>query len=46
MEALPAEERRRPYRITVAGREFLHERLLEAARIAEVGLRRIAVASP
>ena len=46
VEALPAEERRRPYRITVAGREFLHERLLDAARIAEVGLRRIAVASP
>jgi DNA-binding PadR family transcriptional regulator len=46
VEALPAEARRRPYRITAAGREFLHERLLESARIAEVGLRRIAVASP
>jgi DNA-binding PadR family transcriptional regulator len=46
VEALPAEERRRPYRITAAGREFLYERLLESARIAEVGLRRIAVASP
>jgi DNA-binding PadR family transcriptional regulator len=43
VEALPAEERRRPYRITPAGREYLRVRLLEAARIAEVGLRRIAV---
>ncbi len=45
VEALPADERRRPYRITAAGREFLHARLSESARIAEVGLRRIAVAS-
>ena len=45
VEALPAEDRRHPYRITVAGREFLHERLTESARIAEVGLRRIAEAS-
>ena len=43
-EALPAEERRHPYRITEAGREFLYQRLTESARIAEVGLRRIAVA--
>jgi DNA-binding PadR family transcriptional regulator len=45
VEVLPAEDRRRPYRITAAGREFLYERLTESARIAEVGLRRIAVAS-
>jgi DNA-binding PadR family transcriptional regulator len=45
VEALPAEERRRPYRITPAGQEFLYARLTESARIAEVGLRRIAVAS-
>jgi DNA-binding PadR family transcriptional regulator len=45
VEALPAEDRRRPYRITAAGREFLSERLTESARIAEVGLRRIAAAS-
>lgn len=45
VEALPAEDRRRPYRITAAGREFLYQRLTELARIAEVGLRRIAVAS-
>ncbi|MGH3188732.1 MAG: PadR family transcriptional regulator [Streptosporangiaceae bacterium] len=44
VEALPAEERRRPYQITAAGREHLRVRLLEAARIAAVGLRRIAVA--
>jgi DNA-binding PadR family transcriptional regulator len=45
VEALPAEERRRPYRITETGREYLYHRLTESARIAEVGLRRIAVAS-
>jgi DNA-binding PadR family transcriptional regulator len=44
VEALPAEDRRRPYRITATGREFLYERLTESARIAEVGLRRISVA--
>jgi DNA-binding PadR family transcriptional regulator len=42
--ALPAEDRRHPYQITPAGREHLRERLSEAARIAEVGLRRIAAA--
>ncbi len=42
--ALPAQERRRPYEITAAGREQLRVRLSEAARIAEVGLRRIAAA--
>jgi len=45
VEALPADDRRHPYRITAAGREFLYERLTESARIAEVGLQRIAVAS-
>jgi DNA-binding PadR family transcriptional regulator len=44
VEALPAEDRRRPYQITPAGREHLRERLSESARIAEVGLRRIAAA--
>ena len=42
--ALPAEDRRRPYQITAAGREFLYARLTESARIAEIGLRRIAAA--
>jgi DNA-binding PadR family transcriptional regulator len=45
VEALPAEDRRHPYRITAAGREFLYARLSESARIAEVGLRRIAAAT-
>src|SRR6266702_6677097 len=44
IEALPAEDRRRPYQITPAGREFLYARLTESARIAEIGLRRIAAA--
>ena len=45
VEALPAQDRRRPYRITAAGRDFLSGRLTETARIAELGLRRIAAAS-
>jgi len=45
VQALPAQDRRRPYRITAAGREFLSGRLTESARIAELGLRRIASAS-
>jgi DNA-binding PadR family transcriptional regulator len=45
VEALPAEERRHPYQITPAGREHLRERLSESARIAEIGLRRIGLAS-
>jgi DNA-binding PadR family transcriptional regulator len=46
VEALPAEDRRHPYQITSAGREQLRVRLSEAARIAQVGLRRIAEALP
>jgi len=46
VEALPAEDRRHPYRITAAGREYLQIRLSEVARIAHVGLRRIAEALP
>ena len=42
VEALPAGARRRPYQITGAGREQLRVRLLQASRIAEVGLRRIS----
>lgn len=41
---LPADERRRPYRITDAGREHLRERLTATARIASTGLRRLATA--
>ena len=42
VEALPPGDRRRPYQITVAGQEELRGRLLQASRIAEVGLRRIS----
>ena len=42
VEALPPGDRRRPYQITEAGREQLRERLLQASRIAQVGLRRIS----
>jgi len=44
VEALPAEDRRHPYQITSKGREHLRQRLSESARIAEIGLRRIATA--
>jgi len=42
---LPADERRRPYQITEAGREHLRARLSESARIASIGLARIEAAS-
>jgi len=42
VEALPAEERRHPYRITASGLEAVKERLTESARIATVGLGRVA----
>ena len=42
VEALPASDRRRPYQITAAGREELRARLLQASRVAAVGLRRIS----
>jgi DNA-binding PadR family transcriptional regulator len=44
--ALPAEERRHPYRITPAGRELLTAQLSESARIAKLGLARIGLQSP
>ena len=44
VEALPTEDRRHPYQITAAGRDHLRVRLSEAARIADIGLRRIAAA--
>src|SRR5580704_9376263 len=43
IEPLPAEERRHPYRITVAGAAMLAERLSESARIARIGLKRLSV---
>lgn len=42
VEALPAEERRHPYRITHDGLRFLRQRLSESERVAKVGLARLA----
>ncbi|MFC6160223.1 PadR family transcriptional regulator [Kribbella jiaozuonensis] len=41
IEALPAEDRRRPYRITAAGAEALREYLQQARQISRVGLKRL-----
>jgi DNA-binding PadR family transcriptional regulator len=40
IEALPADDRRRPYKVTVSGLRLLREELARSARIAEVGLGR------
>ena len=45
IEPLPAQDRRHPYRITASGGAMLTERLKESARIAEVGLGRLAGAT-
>jgi DNA-binding PadR family transcriptional regulator len=45
VEALPAEERRHPYRITASGSAKLTERLTESARIARIGLKRLSGAT-
>lgn len=45
IEALPADDRRHPYRITARGLAALESRLTESARIARFGLRRVAGAS-
>jgi hypothetical protein len=45
VEPLPAEERRHPYRITAAGLAVVEERLTRSARIARLGLKRIAGAT-
>jgi DNA-binding PadR family transcriptional regulator len=42
IEALPAQDRRHPYRITSQGAAILSERLSESARIARLGLKRLA----
>ncbi len=42
VEALPSEARRHPYRITPSGICAIEERLSESARIAKIGLKRIA----
>jgi DNA-binding PadR family transcriptional regulator len=44
VEALPADDRRHPYQITSAGLHAVEQRLHESARIAKIGLRRIAAA--
>ena len=41
IEPLPAEGRRRPYRITGSGRELLHAELNHARSLSKVGLRRL-----
>ena len=43
---LAAEDRRYPYRLTAAGRAALADRLAESARIATLGLERIALGGP
>ena len=44
VEALPAEERRRPYRITAAGAEAAQAYLEHARQVADRGLRRLGAA--
>lgn len=41
VEALPAKDRRRPYRITPAGAEFVGAYLASVRHLASVGLRRL-----
>jgi DNA-binding PadR family transcriptional regulator len=43
VERLPADDRRYPYRLTASGRVALADRLSESARIASLGLERIAL---
>lgn len=42
IEPLPAEERRRPYRLTAHGVAFLQEHLTELETLASMGLERLA----
>lgn len=42
IEPLPAEERRRPYRLTALGATALHEQLASLEHFARVGLGRLA----
>jgi DNA-binding PadR family transcriptional regulator len=41
IEALEADDRRRPYRITARGAAVLRERLETTAKVARIGLRRL-----
>jgi DNA-binding PadR family transcriptional regulator len=45
IEALPAEDRRHPYRLTAAGASALKERLAVLERVARTGLARLQGAS-
>jgi DNA-binding PadR family transcriptional regulator len=42
IEALPADERRRPYQLTTAGRAFLQAQLARWHRLTGIGLDRLA----
>jgi DNA-binding PadR family transcriptional regulator len=42
IQALAAEQRRRPYRLTAAGAETLHAELSSLERVARTGLRRLS----
>lgn len=42
IEPLPAEDRRRPYRLTAAGAAALREQLVSLEQVANLGLRRLA----
>jgi DNA-binding PadR family transcriptional regulator len=44
VEALPTQERRRPYRLTAVGAQALHMYLSHARTVADTGLRRLAQA--
>jgi DNA-binding PadR family transcriptional regulator len=44
IEALPAEERRRPYRLTAAGETVLTETATRMRQVADLGLSRLAAA--
>lgn len=46
VRAIAPDGRRYPYQITPSGLAWLKERLSESARVARVGLRRIAGATP
>jgi DNA-binding PadR family transcriptional regulator len=41
IEALPAEDRRHPYRLTASGAQVLEQRLSALERIARTGLQRL-----
>jgi DNA-binding PadR family transcriptional regulator len=42
VQALAAQERRRPYRLTAVGAEALHTYLAHARSVTEIGIRRLA----